>query len=686
MAAENYCCPVTLLLIGSLLLNMARGNQTKIDKIQAGLVDALFIEGDDVNEDDCKRWGSSLSVTCEKSQAEKYKQGSADKTGAGGKPKGANLDIYLYSVTNAEDVIGGAKPRMIAIGPFEMKRQMTDRAVSDFTDGQVTYHFGSNYTFRNYPAPPPEELLAEEVVVPNAFYGTILAAGLEDVILSQAAGLFYRAEPDATWTDLQDGLQGAGDLDDAEIEQAWNGLIATTSQSEIGGTLETIATWPESKQTALLDHIATVAQAYATHAYGDVYGTGAALPMFVKMTAAEALNWRGAKKGEPIGGLSNIGFGQLNNKTLASRAKGGDTTIEIGPDAEDPKQSFRYVTMDKGVTQRCHFDPDCMAQQRFIDAGKGKGAMAECDEDEKCKPLKVGGFQASLTFPAPLFGDAVGTTEYGEGKSADLWASALARFTMRNTGPMIWHSTHDVLVDRWIIEQVHDRRENCDGADNDNAVGLDCSSPKGTWSLAPWYASTMPPPLYVGMIGHEAPKETMYRSNCPSENHTRRMECLDRGEKLEGSVVTTNFTQSKMWKEGPYDPLEKLVFLNPVQVDPLTFLDAEPNTGLIIRGSKAFQASMRLYPSRLFANVGDILIPLFVLHEHAAAGLGTRKTVKGLQGACKAELTTLPMLFGLGSIMVTTGILQCFWRLAPRKLDTPKEEPKEEQKGDVVLC
>ena len=46
-----------------------------------------------------------------------------------------------------------------------MKLQRTDRAVADFTDGEVTYHFGSNYTFANYPAPPPEELLAQEVVV-----------------------------------------------------------------------------------------------------------------------------------------------------------------------------------------------------------------------------------------------------------------------------------------------------------------------------------------------------------------------------------------------------------------------------------------------------------------------------------------------------------------------------------------
>jgi hypothetical protein len=137
-----------------------------------------------------------------------------------------------------------------------------------------------------------------------------------------------------------------------------------------------------------------------------------------------------------------------------------------------------------------------------------------------------------------------------------------------------------------------------------------------------------------------------------------------------------------MWTEGPYDPAEKILFLNPVPVDPKIHLDAEPNTGVIIRASKAMQGSMRLRPSLLFPNVGDVLIPLFVSHEYAAASVGMRKTVRLLQGAVKAEGTTLPMLTGLGTLFIVTGILQCAWRVVPRKSETPKEE----QKGEVVLC
>ena len=98
MAAEKFCCPVTLLFFGILFLWQGVGNKNKVDKIQGGLVDALFIEGDDVSEEDCNRWGNVLQVTCEKKQAENYKKGNADQTGKGGKPKGLNVDLWLYSV------------------------------------------------------------------------------------------------------------------------------------------------------------------------------------------------------------------------------------------------------------------------------------------------------------------------------------------------------------------------------------------------------------------------------------------------------------------------------------------------------------------------------------------------------------------------------------------------------------
>ena len=95
------------------------------------------------------------------------------------------------------------------------------------------------------------------------------------------------------------------------------------------------------------------------------------------------------------------------------------------------------------VTQRCHFDPDCMAQQKFIDAGKGGAAKDVCDAGRVeipgkgfrvCDPLTVGGYQAAFMMPSPLFGSDEGTSEYGPGKLADVWVGGVAKVTFRNTG------------------------------------------------------------------------------------------------------------------------------------------------------------------------------------------------------------------------------------------------------------
>ena len=76
------------------------GGQKKIDAIQAQLVDSYFIEGNDVQEDtdSCSETGI---VTCEQTQAEKFKTGSADKNGTDWSKSstgGLSNDIYIFSV------------------------------------------------------------------------------------------------------------------------------------------------------------------------------------------------------------------------------------------------------------------------------------------------------------------------------------------------------------------------------------------------------------------------------------------------------------------------------------------------------------------------------------------------------------------------------------------------------------
>ena len=48
------------------------------------------------------------------------------------------------------------------------------------------------------------------------------------------------------------------------------------------------------------------------------------------------------------------------------------------------------------------------------------------------------------------------------------------------------------------------------------------------------------------------------------------------------------------------------------EVDPKIYLDTEPNTGTVIRGSKPVQRNLRIKPSILFPDVEDLLVPCFV--------------------------------------------------------------------------
>ena len=94
------CCPGVLLIFGTLFLMQGTGGQKKIDAIQAQLVDSYFIEGNDVQEDtdSCSETGI---VTCEQTQAEKFKTGSADKNGTDWSKSstgGLDNDIYVFSV------------------------------------------------------------------------------------------------------------------------------------------------------------------------------------------------------------------------------------------------------------------------------------------------------------------------------------------------------------------------------------------------------------------------------------------------------------------------------------------------------------------------------------------------------------------------------------------------------------
>ena len=77
----------------------------------------------------------------------------------------------------------------MTVGPFEFKKQTTDKLIESFTDGKVAYQSGGKYFFRadanGAPGSREQELLDQEIVIPNAFYAILLATtGLEQIVVS----------------------------------------------------------------------------------------------------------------------------------------------------------------------------------------------------------------------------------------------------------------------------------------------------------------------------------------------------------------------------------------------------------------------------------------------------------------------------------------------------------------------
>ena len=269
-------------------------------------------------------------------------------------------------VTNVEDVIAGEKPRLMTLGPFEFTKQSPDKIIESFTEGTVAYKGGSQHFFRKEangaPDSSEQELLDQDIIIPNAYYAILLAnTGMEQIVLSQVAGEHYQTQPGVSWSLLKTNLAGAGSLSDEEIEFAFDGLLDQTSQAAIGEAVMTITgTWAAAKQTALFGHIAEIAYATAKAAYGTEYGTGVALPMFIKMTAAEFLGWDGAAKQDPISKAS-VGMNLL--KPLNPEKKKGFTVVRTG--AEYGAKLMRWMVEDNGVLLLFERLPKARIRSRF---------------------------------------------------------------------------------------------------------------------------------------------------------------------------------------------------------------------------------------------------------------------------------------------------------------------------------
>jgi hypothetical protein len=90
-----------------------------------------------------------------------------------------NVDFFVYSVTNAEDVLTGAKPRLEAIGPFQYAQTSEVDGDVVVKDGFTTFSASKKYQVRGS-AEDVETMLKREVVVPNMFHKEQFESGVSD--------------------------------------------------------------------------------------------------------------------------------------------------------------------------------------------------------------------------------------------------------------------------------------------------------------------------------------------------------------------------------------------------------------------------------------------------------------------------------------------------------------------------
>ena len=119
------------------------------------------------------------------------------------------------------------------------------------------------------------------------------------------------------------------------------------------------------------------------------YGTSAAAPLFMKLTAGQILGAASSAKMEPLlqREVSFRDFGGLGAEEQEVKMKTGQRFKSKG---------FRYVVQDS-VKQYCTFDADCMPEDASL------ATADDCNADGKCQPMMVEGYELRSSAPAALF-------------------------------------------------------------------------------------------------------------------------------------------------------------------------------------------------------------------------------------------------------------------------------------------
>jgi len=489
------------------------------------------------------------------------------------------------------------------------------------------------------------------LAIPMSLQGFIAGCGTTRPILP--CGLELLDEPNAALGGLTPRML---QLTDDEATMVFDGLYgpAATQQTQAVtiGTMQ--ATWTEPLQAAkfgaIMMHNSLLGK-FSVNAAAAMGGVGAshAYPMFIKTTVGKLM---GVSEVDEDGYLVSTKDADGNTMTptdgvlplpasfalwQADEERQPFTRIlGIGnKDEKKDEKAFRYYHK-YGDKQRCDVDLDCQAQAEY-QAAAATGDFTKCTADDKCTPLVIEGFATTGFIPGGTLFSGNDDRAVNPFQEAEVYSFGLGKVVMKSAAVDFTKDGKTIKTHEWTLSKIYDFRENCDGSDANNAIGMDCrlQSPQQSFYIGFQLASgALRPAVYATMVQYE----------------------------LEETSRTEDLRKTAFYTEGPYHPKDKVEFVQEAPVQELLNIKFDTLMGRQVHGDKAIMYNVRIGgPGTDFAFplVQDALVPVFVGYQFGSTNKEEHKALAEVQEAVEGLESFNPftamLIFGI--ILLFAGIV-----------------------------
>lgn len=300
----------------------------------------------------------------------------------------------------------------------------------------------------------------------------------------------------------------------------------------------------------------------AAYGWTDKAVAATMIPYFFNGTIAQLMNYE--NKGLPPNPStgSSMGLRWWTNTAESDVKTSLFTRQQVSSRFGD--KGLNYYKFANGMEQSCAFDYRCMTQESFLADGK------TCVANDLCRPNMAAGYDVGV-IPGRFFGSKYGSAAF---RAADVRKTMFvsdmfiqANFT-RSASDAQWHQ---IKVDKWDLEQVGIRTEDCTAADPLDR-GIDCIAPRGT--------------INIGYNAIYAIGSTPLTAVLPIYSSFPHF------KELTPDVARVN----------TYDPLDKLIIHQcdscaSSERDFKTHLWTDPETGVHVKGSLKIQLNVRVAAS-----------------------------------------------------------------------------------------